>query len=396
MYHRFLCCTFAVCMAFLTLCPAKGHAQKKFDPRKYPAEISYTDADKFHVQGVVVNTEKKYVCFSFTTHLVKTDLEGNVLGTVEGITGHLGDLALNPDNGLIYGSLEYKNDAIGKGIRHGLDMKEETKQPQTAFYIAIFNPDKITRVGMDACRDRVMTTVYLPTVVEDYEANVTLKEGRTVAHRYGCSGIDGVTFAPDLKQQKHNLLYVAYGIYADTTRTDNDYQVLLAYDTDQWKRYEQPLYEENPHVKGPAEPLNRYFVYTGNTNYGIQNMAFDSSTNRFFMAAYKGIKKQFPNFTLFATTPQPVPVASVLKGFAGNTEGAVIPLSAEGEKNSTGDIRGWHFKYGATGLAPVGEGYFYISHPAQDPVSKQQSCTLKLYRWTGDEEHPFKPYISQQ
>ncbi len=34
--------------------------------------------------------------------------EGNVIGTVEGFTGHLGDLDFNTQDGRVYGSLEYK------------------------------------------------------------------------------------------------------------------------------------------------------------------------------------------------------------------------------------------------------------------------------------------------
>lgn len=79
--------------------------------------------------------------------------------------------------------------------------------------------------------------------------------GRTVAHRFGCSGIDGVTFAPRFGSgEEGDWLYVAYGIYGDTLRTDNDYQVLLAYDTKEWKRYEQPLSQSNLHKSGPAAP----------------------------------------------------------------------------------------------------------------------------------------------
>ena len=40
---------------------------------------------------------------------------------------------------------------------------------------------------MDAEKDGIMTAVYLKEVLNDYTA-----EG----HRYGCSGIDGTTFAP--------------------------------------------------------------------------------------------------------------------------------------------------------------------------------------------------------
>lgn len=69
-----------------------------------------------HVQGIAIDQKQGYVYYSFTTSLIKTDLQGNLIGTVEGLTGHLGCIDINPENGRVYGSLEYKNDAIGKDI----------------------------------------------------------------------------------------------------------------------------------------------------------------------------------------------------------------------------------------------------------------------------------------
>ena len=34
-----------------------------------------------HVQGIALDTEHKHIYYSFTTMLVKTDLQGNVIGT---------------------------------------------------------------------------------------------------------------------------------------------------------------------------------------------------------------------------------------------------------------------------------------------------------------------------
>ena len=59
--------------------------------------------------------------------------------------------------------------------------------------MAIFDVDKIDRVGMDATSDGVMTAVYLKEVVDDFSAMVP-NNGKAVQHRHGCSGIDGTTF----------------------------------------------------------------------------------------------------------------------------------------------------------------------------------------------------------
>lgn len=115
-------------------------------------------------------------------------------------------------------------------------------------------------MDMDAEKDGIMTTVYLPTVLDDYLAKVTTNEGEK-QHRFGCSGIDGVSFGPRFgKKDGKEYLTVAYGIYGEVDRSDNDYQVLLQYDTSKWHKYETPLSQENMHTNGPAQPDREYFA----------------------------------------------------------------------------------------------------------------------------------------
>ena len=355
-----------------------------------PAVIESGPQDKFHVQGVAVDLKRGFVCFSFTTTLIKTDLKGNLIGSVKGLTGHLGCLTLCPDDGRVYGSLEYKNDAIGKGILREMGgMKNDSRR--SGFYIAIFDPDKITRPDMDAERDGVMTTVYLPTVTEDYYAAGKTADGHDTPHRYGCSGIDGVAFAPSPGERNgRRKLYVAYGVYADTARMDNDYQTILAYDIKDWKRYERPLSQADIHTSGPERPEERYFAYTGNTTYGVQNLAYDPDSGYLLCAVYKGVKRNFPNYTLFAVDLNRKPRREPLKGFTDGAEGLVLPLAEEGKRDERSGVRGWRFAWGATGLCPVGGEWFYISHPDKG-TDGRQSSTLRLYRWTGDDDAPFTP-----
>ena len=54
-----------------------------------------------HVQGIA--TDGEFMYFSFTTFLLKTDMKGNPVGSVNGLLGHLGCIAY--DSGYIYGSL---------------------------------------------------------------------------------------------------------------------------------------------------------------------------------------------------------------------------------------------------------------------------------------------------
>lgn len=246
----------------LAACPSGNpNGKMPVDVSKLPRQIYSGEQGPFHVQGIAVDLDRGYMYFSFTTTLLKTDMQGNLLGSVEGMTGHLGCMTLNPDDGRLYASIEYKHDAIGKGILNKLEGVRNDEQ--TGFYVAVFDVDRIDRIGMNAEKDDVMKTVYIKEAVDDYYAKVS-NNGQELEHRFGCSGIDGVTFAPAFGQSRDGkkYLYVAYGIYGDTLRTDNDYQVILAYDTRDWKQYEQPLTQENLHKSGPEKPLHKYFLYT--------------------------------------------------------------------------------------------------------------------------------------
>lgn len=347
-----------------------------------PAKIFSGLQGKHHVQGIVVDTKNGYVYFSFTTKLLKTDLQGNLIGSIEGLTGHLGCLTYNPEDGRIYASIEYKNDSIGVGIAG-----ESAKERPSVFYIAIIDGDKITRPGMSPNDDGVFTTVFLGDVMKDYYGK-TINGGKTLDHRYGCSGIDGVSFAPQPgKPGSKPVLYVAYGVYGDTLRTDNDYQVLLTYNTSDWKSYERPMLQNALHMSGPAKPLARYFVYTGNTNWGIQNLNYNPEINALVAAVYKGSKPNFPNFSIFAIDLDKPAKKTQLRGFDNKEKGLVLPLKKLGIHDEATDTYGWRFPDGNTGLCYIGEGLYYVSKKKSKP---EQSSTLTLYRWTGAQDGPFK------
>ena len=60
---------------------------------EYPKNI-YSGLWKYgHCQGIAVDTEKEFIYYSFTTALVKTDLQGNLIGSCIGgvATGLWGD-----------------------------------------------------------------------------------------------------------------------------------------------------------------------------------------------------------------------------------------------------------------------------------------------------------------
>jgi len=237
-----------------------------------------------HVQGVAVDLQGGYIYYSFTNLLAKYDFSGRLIGTLVGWTGHLGDLDFNPADGKVYGSLEYKKDK--------------------AFYIAVIDVGRLDRVGVEATQTDIFRTVYLPEVAKDYAADVNgdgvfdgddgkfrSDAAASPDHRYGCSGIDGVSFGPAFgRADGRRYLTVAYGVYGASSRADNDHQVLLQYDVADWARYARPLSEAAPHHSGPTRVHGKYFVRTGNTTYGVQNLAYDETQQRWFMGVYAGKK----------------------------------------------------------------------------------------------------------
>lgn len=350
-----------------------------------PKQICSGEWKAGHVQGLAVDTKREYIYFSFTTMLVKMDMQGNVVGTVTGLLGHLGCIEFNDADGRIYGSLEYKDDSIGRGI---LKQEKSNKKFDTAFYVAIFDVDKITRQGMSAEKDGIMTTVYLPTVVEDFKAKVECG-GKTLEHRFGCSGFDGITFGPKFgKSDGKYYLTIAYGIYGDANRSDNDHQVLLQYDASNWTKYEQPLSQDNMHQSGPKKPAGRYFVYTGNRNWGVQNMEYDKSRNFWFLATYETEKSDFAGFSLMTIDGNIAPKKQTLKGVDYCKSGNLLTLSGRGMTDANHhSIRGWHFDKSSTGIHALGDNYFYISHRKRN--KPYQSCTATLYKFVGRESYPF-------
>ncbi|OEJ24254.1 hypothetical protein BGM19_29895 [Streptomyces agglomeratus] len=349
--------------------------------RRLPAEIKGGAWKAGHVQGVAIDRRKGFMYFSFTNLLVKTDLRGNTVGSVSGFTGHLGDLDFNTKDGRVYGSLEYK--------------------AAKAFYIAIVDVDRIDRVGMDARTSDVVSTVHLQEVVDDYTADMN-GDGKfdgdtanTPDHRYGCSGIDGVTFGPELDRGSRTkrgkqVLTVAYGIYSNVKRQDNDHQVLLQYDVRKWHRYERPLPESAPHTSGPPDVDGKFFVRTGNTRYGVQNLEYDERTGNWLMAVYKGAKPQFPNYSLFVADGSKRPETGPVTGQPTPERGELLPLLRAGLHHEASDTYGWE-SGGQYGLVSLDDGRYYLVEAGtvvEDGVTKQTARAV-LHRWTGQPPTPF-------
>jgi len=346
-------------------------------PPELPIRMEAGPWNAGHVQGIAVDRQRGHVYYSFTRLLAKYDFDGRLLATLDGWHGHFGDLDFNPDDGRLYGSLEY-GDA-------------------QAFYIAVVDTTRMDRVGMDASAPGVLSTVLLPEVGQDFSADLdgdgqATPGARSADHRYGSSGIDGVAFGPAFgRTDGPRLLTVAYGIYANNDRSDNDHQVLLQYDIGQWASLARPLDETALHHSAAGAPRGKYFVRTGNTTYGVQNLAYDTHGQRWLLGTYKGRKPTFPNYTLFAVEAHAQPQRGDLVGVQardqpGWEQGLLLPLPDIGLQDPASGIRGWHQKTDV-GLQPLGDGLFYLATNLRR--GNLHSARVDLVRWTGAADAPF-------
>ena len=339
-----------------------------------------------HVQGIAIDEAGGYVYFSFTTILLKTDLAGNPVGSVRGIVGHLGCITFDPDRRRVYGSLELKHDAVGRGImnRTGKEIAAED-----AFYLVSFDCDAIDRMDMDAevtdgAGKSVMTALYLPDVVADYNDT---DEASGKPHRYGCSGIDGTAYGPvfGAAADSPKRIFIAYGVYGDTSRTDNDYQVILQVDPAWMDAYGRPLTQAAPHHSGvPCEA--RYFFYTGNTTYGVQNLEYDAHTRTYLAAVYVGKKETFKNPPLFFIDATAAPRRGELTGR--NGEKGLLLTPAHPTALLTDPLGGCDFPLGQTGVYAFGDGTYAYSQHLTRVEGDGRTYASDVYLYRLDEENP--------
>ena len=292
-----------------------------------------------HMQGICVDDKMEYMYFSYTSALAKVDMKtGKVVGSVggfgEGSFGtpggaHLGCLAYY--DGKIYGSLEYK-------------------EPGAKFFIAVFDEDAITEVGMDMKEmDTGVYGILLEEPTSDFRdplndvvsgANGFAVNEEKAGHKFGCSGIDGVTFAPMPGSDDDKMyLFVAYGVYGNNDywkgRYDNNYNVLQVYDPED---FDQPYNES----KGTGDSVLRRFTYerglstdyeesevltatdtlyawTGTTSYGAQNMEYDKDTGDIVLYTYAPQQEWSKGHTLYVIDGSKVPVEREIEVGQSNT-----------------------------------------------------------------------------
>lgn len=347
-------------------------SEKEFDFRiidVLPLSLSSGAYDVRHCQGMAIDIYKGYVYYSYTDTFVKCDLEGNVVGTITGIKGHLGDVCFNESDGRIYGSYN----PPGK----------------KALYTAIIDVDNLNKTGLKAVDCGLIRTVHLKEVFKDFSATVKIKQTQ-FKRRYGVSGTDGVCFGPSFSTGKGSYFTVACGLTPQTNRSDNNYQILIQYNVKNWwDHYSRPLSFTEFHHSGPDKHNGKFFVYTGNTNYGVQTMTYCKELNLWFLNVYPTTKNTFKKYNMYIVDGDVRPWKEILKGQPErNDEQYVLALYQDGEKDKKTGIYGWYASLGNKGMTYISDGLFYIIHPFVTWY-KKQTAVAYLYVWDPDDSDPF-------
>ena len=322
-----------------------------------------------HCQGMTIDKLGGYAYYSYTNTFVKCDLEGNAVGTITGIEGHLGDICYNERDGKVYASLN--------------------PEGKKALYVAIIDVENLNEKGVDAVKGGLIRTVHLTQVWEDFSAKVK-NQGKTYSRRYGVSGTDAMCFGPSFETGKGYYLTISCGTTPQTERTDNDYQVLVQYDVSGWwDKYGQPLSYDKVHHTGPEEMHGKFFVYTGNTYYGVQTMTYFEELNLWFLNVYTTRKEDFPKYNLFIVNGDVKPKEKALKGQDKKDVQKVLTLYKDGSYDEKTKIYGWFISQGSKGMEYLTSGLFYIIHPYKTWYGKQTGVAY-LYIWDPSASTPFK------
>ena len=321
-----------------------------------------------HCQGMAIDQDKGYVYYSYTNTFVKCDFEGNAIGSITGIEGHLGDVCFNTKDGKVYASLN--------------------PEGKKALYLAIIDVNNLNEMNVDAVKGGLIRTVHLTHVWEDFKAKVK-NQGKTYSRRYGVSGTDAMCFGPSFETGEGYYLTISCGTTPQTQRTDNDYQVLVQYDvTGWWNKYAQPLSYKKVHHIGPEDIHGKFFVYTGNTYYGVQTMTYFDELNLWFLNVYSSRKDNFPKYNLFIVDGDVKPKEKSLKGQEKKDVQKVLTLYKDGSYDEATKIYGWRISDGAKGMEYLFNGLFYIIHPYKTWYGKQTAVAY-LYVWNPSDTTPF-------
>ena len=355
-----------------------------FDINNLPRKLDSGLWDSEHLQGIAVDPVKGYIYYSYTMILVKARLDdGTVIGWAGGLFGHLGCIDFNDENGKVYASLEYKHDSIGKNIMKKLGIQLAA---ENAFYIAIFDVDKIDRPNMDATRDGIMKAVYIPDVVDWYDG----KRADGSDNAFTVSGIDGISIGPVFGAPKDSetRLMLCSGIYENPEiNSENDYHTILQFDWRELDKIAAPLSQLEPHHIGMRCETN-YFLDIAKTTWGIQNLEYDAYNQSWLVCVYRGKKEGSPNLPMYIIDGTVAPVA---KDSPYETAVPHLTLRQEGIYHEQTGLYGTRFPKGQEGVYAFGNGLYYFAY-AFKTEEKKNGGIIRLCHRTEDPQEPFAPY----
>ncbi len=312
-----------------------------------------------------MDQENQFMYTTWTNIFAKQDMEGNTIGTVTGFPGHMGDCTFNAEDGKVYATVWIPKNPY-----------DYTYTQEDHYLLAIIDVDKINQVGMKFNEGDVMRFVRLSNL-----------EAYNRSGQYGLGGVDGCTFGPQFGTTTGpNLLTIAANFPMDLTRTDNDYQMLWQYEwTNIWEnaRAFDGTLADLP-TWAPT-PLDEYFMYTGNGDWGIQTMEYDSYNQLWFFNLYDVHRQGFTSYNLHVVSAASAPVEEEIKGQPTTTTGKVLKQIEKGEHDETNGI--WSFAYyeACTGLESLGDGYFYVCESLERNATTN-NYGAKVYKvtWTGE------------
>ncbi len=329
-----------------------------------------------HVQGMAMDRVGGYLYYTFTDILVKTDLEGNVIGTVTGYMGHMGDCSFNDMDGRLYATLQISPNNWGwEGSDEG-------------WYVAIVDVDKITSVGMSYDAEGLMKVVEMSNIYQT--ATAELSNGQI--GKYGVTGLDGCAFGPKFGTSSgEQYLTIAGSVGENLERTDNDYQVMWQYDvSDWWESVAKPLSLTSlPRTTITAD--GEYFLLTGNGHYGIQDVCYDDYTKQWYFVTYGITRPEFYEWGYcFVVSAETQPQMEALKGQPTETQGLTLKTVEGGNEHTVtsgihagSTVYSYGFYQACTGIVGLGDGYFYVCIAGPSGVEGQYGDVWK-YRWTGE------------
>lgn len=324
-----------------------------------------------HVQGVDADRYGDYFYYSFMDRLVKQDNEGRIVGSVTGFDGHLGDVAYNKQDGKVYSTL--------------------TSDTEKKCYIAVFNPDAITRMNMTPAE--VCTFVYVGAPVAALAATNGYEltdEWLATGGKYGVTNsIDSCTFGPKFGADDGKYyLTLGLGAAAKATkitvngaqkgavdRTDNDYLVIVQFDVSDWGDFASSILAE---AGGPESFDGMYFHYYGYHDYGIQNICYDAYQDIYFMAAYDGSKGAATTpYSFYALDAKAVEE----KTLVGNGEETGAVISSKYGLSAGNYDKGYAY-FCSVGFVSMHDGSYYMCDVSYTNYNEQKhGAKLDLYEW---------------